>query len=204
MRFSPYDWSAADLVGGDPALDFVNTASRWRSEPVDRLGDYAGLWRWARLAGLVEDEEAGPAAAEAEAARTAAFAEAQALRAALWRIFDAAAHGAAVAAPDLETLRRWTRRAAQFRELAQSPDGFRERWTADAPPLEKPLFAIALAAENLLKSGRLDRLHVCGGDNCEWIFLDNSKNASRRWCSMATCGNDAKVKKFRRRRKAVS
>jgi predicted RNA-binding Zn ribbon-like protein len=52
--------------------------------------------------------------------------------------------------------------------------------------------------------GPLERLHSCGGERCEWMFLDLSKNGKRRWCSMATCGNDAKVKKFRSRSKSAA
>ena len=85
--------------------------------------------------------------------------------------------------------------------MAQEDGRFVERWSDAAPLFERPLFRIALAAETLLTEGPLERLHACGGDGCEWMFLDLSKNASRRWCSMATCGNGAKVKKFRARKK---
>jgi predicted RNA-binding Zn ribbon-like protein len=82
----------------------------------------------------------------------------------------------------------------------QTDDGFEERWKAGTAAAETLLFRIALSAERLLTQGRLDRLHACGGADCEWLFLDLSKNGSRRWCSMATCGNSAKVKKFRTRK----
>ncbi len=209
MRFSPYSWSPADLVGGDIAIDFINTAADWASgDPIDRLGGLEGLADWARVAGLVSPDELLAMKAQAarrpdEAARV--FEDATALRGALWRLFEAAAHQRRAGAADLATLKDWTCRARGHQELAQTDDGFRDRWTKDAPILETPVYAIALAAEAVLKDGRLDRIHVCGGDSCEWMFLDNSKNASRRWCSMATCGNSAKVKKFRKRKnEAVS
>lgn len=205
MRFSPYDWKSGDLIAGDVAVDFVNTASKWREEPIDRLGGLAGFADWARLAGLLTAEAAaalktGAAARPGEAA--AVFDNATALRHALWRIFDAAAHGGLADAKDLGALKGWTRRAAQHLELEQTGAGFRERWAPGAPVFETPLFEIALAAEKLLKEGRLDRLHVCNGDGCGWLFLDTSRNGARRWCSMSTCGNDAKVKKFRKRKNA--
>lgn len=208
MRFSPYRWSTADMVGGDPALDFVNTASAWASgDPVDRLGGAEGLADWAAIAGLAAPSDAETIKAEIAKdpqSGAAAFAEAIALRALLWRIFDAAAHGRRVSAQDLQDFRHWTCRARAAQRLEQTETGFRECCPEGAPSLETILFAIALSAERLLTQGRLDRLHACGGADCEWMFLDLSKNASRRWCSMATCGNSAKVRKFRTRKTAAA
>lgn len=204
MRFSPYAWTKADMLGGDAALDFVNTASQWSSgDPVDRLGDLSGLAAWAEAAGLgdtVDLARMKDAARRRPAEAAAVFADAVSFRASLQRIFEAAAHGRRADRGDLAALKDRTCRARGFRALEQTDDGFRERWTKDAPVLETPLMAIALSAEKLLKEGCLDRLHVCGGADCEWMFLDLSKNASRRWCSMATCGNSAKVKNFRKRK----
>ncbi len=192
------------MLGGDVVLDFVNTASKWSSgDPVDRLGDLSGVAAWAETAGLGETVDLARMKDEirrrpAEAA--AVFADAVSFRARLWRIFEAAAHSRRAEATDIAALKDRTCRARSFRDLEQTDDGFLERWTEDAPVLETPLLAIALSAETLLKEGRVDRLHVCGGEDCEWMFLDLSKNASRRWCSMATCGNSAKVKNFRKRK----
>lgn len=203
MRFSAYAWKPSDLVGGDPAVDFVNTASEWSKEPVDRLGGFSGLADWALVAGVLTEEEAA-AAREAAARRpdeaNRIFEGAAALRESLWRLFHAAAHDRRADTADLHRLKDWTRRAACYLCLEQTAGGFEETWSADAPPLEIAIFRIARAAERLLTEGRLDRLHACGGETCEWMFLDLSKNGSRRWCSMSTCGNDAKVKKFRRRK----
>lgn len=192
------------MVGGDPALDFVNTASAWASgDPVDRLGGAGGLADWAVVAGLAPPADAGRIKADIAKdpqSGAAAFAEATALRALLWRILSAAVHGRRVPAQDLQDLRDWTCRARAAQRIEQTQTGFRECFPQGAPSPETILFAIALSAERLLTQGRIDRLHACGGADCEWMFLDLSKNASRRWCSMATCGNSAKVKKFRTRK----
>lgn len=193
------------MLGGDPAIDFINTASDWASgDPLDRLGGLEGFVDWAEIAELIGPAEGFRlrkeiAARPLEAA--AIFETAAALRAALRRLFAAAARGGRVDAADLAFLKGLACRARSFRDLEQTDDGFEERWTKDAPPLETALLEIALAAERLLKEGPLDRIRNCGG--CEWMFLDLSKNASRRWCSMATCGNSAKVKKFRKRTKGA-
>jgi len=193
------------MLGGDPAIDFINTASDWASgDPADRLGGPAGYVDWAETAGLIGPLEALRLKKEIAARGVVAaevFKTAAALRAALRRVFAAAARGARVDPADLAFLKNLACRARSFRDLAQTDHGFEERWTSDAPSLETPLLEIALAAERLLKEGPLDRIRKCGG--CEWMFLDLSKNGSRRWCSMATCGNSAKVKKFRTRTKAA-
>ena len=100
----------------------------------------------------------------------------------------------------LAALRENTCCARGGQEIVQTPAGFEERWKNGVHKAEALLFEIALSGERLLTQGRLDRLHACGGADCEWMFLDLSKNGSRRWCSMATCGNAAKVKKFRTRK----
>lgn len=205
MKYIPYDWTARDMIGGNAALDFINTASRWAGEPVDRLNGPEDFADWAALAGVVDAATSARIKAAARRDPKAAldlYERARRLRAALWRIFSAVQQGRAVDAEDLAILAEWTRRASQYCELHQTGDGFERRWTADAPDMERPLLAIAQAAETLLEQGPLERLHMCGGENCEWLFLDLSKNHSRRWCNMATCGNEAKVKKFRSRQKA--
>lgn len=199
MRFSPYQWTKADLIGGNLALDFVNTASQWASgDPIDRLGGPEGLADWALVAGIVD----GAGADRLKASASGMFAQAVGLRALIWRLFDAAAHGRKAATRDLSDLRDWTCRARAAQEIVQTGDGFEERWKPGAGPSDRVLFGVSLAAEKLLTEGPLDRLHACGGADCEWMFLDLSKNASRRWCSMATCGNSAKIRKFRTRKKA--
>ena len=195
------------MIGGNAALDFVNTASAWTSDTVDRLGGPEGFSDWAAAAGLLTKGERTRARKEiAQDPKAAAkvFAEAVRLRAALWRIFTAAASGAAVDDDDLIVLDESKVRAARCCRLEQTAEGFRRRCADETPALESALRQIVEAAEDLLLNGRLDRLHVCGGDACEWMFLDLSKNGRRRWCSMATCGNEAKVRKFRKRSKEAA
>ncbi|PQA88214.1 CGNR zinc finger domain-containing protein [Hyphococcus luteus] len=208
MRFSPYAWSDKDMIGGNAALDFVNTASEWAGgDPADRLGGPEGFGAWAQAAGLLETEDMAlleKELAEEPEKAAALFDDAVSLRATLWRIFNAVATGGEVAEEDLETLDRGKVRAASQCRIVREGDGFRRRCRDEAPALERALRLIIEAAEDLLLDGRLDRLHACGGDNCEWLFVDLSKNGRRRWCSMATCGNDAKVKKFRKRKKKAA
>lgn len=199
-KYTPYDWSRRDIIGRNAALDFVNTVSHWTTDPVDRIGGFDALTDWVKLAGIVDQPTHDKLKKAAKADRAAAqriYAKADKLRDALWRIFSAVGSGSRVDQSDLAHLADWARKAARYSELRQHQAGFVRHWTEAAPTLELPLLIVAQTAENLLERGPIDRLHICGGDDCEWMFLDLSKNRSRRWCDMATCGNETKVKKFR-------
>jgi predicted RNA-binding Zn ribbon-like protein len=55
----------------------------------------------------------------------------------------------------------------------------------------------------LTDPARLARVRVCEGANCTWLFLDPTKNGSRRWCEMKSCGNRAKASRHRARARAA-
>ncbi|MGH2700502.1 MAG: CGNR zinc finger domain-containing protein [Actinomycetota bacterium] len=60
--------------------------------------------------------------------------------------------------------------------------------------------SIALSAAEYFASGDRQRLKICGNSGCRWVFYDNSKNRSRRWCDSNLCGNLFKVRRYRSRR----
>jgi predicted RNA-binding Zn ribbon-like protein len=72
------------------------------------------------------------------------------------------------------------------------------------PPLERPLWPVARSAAELLTSSKLGRVKVCAGVGCGWMFLDESRNASRRWCDSRDCGNRERVRKHLARKKYPS
>jgi predicted RNA-binding Zn ribbon-like protein len=201
---SPRDIAALERIGGDPALDFANTLGGLRDGPWDDewLHGYEDVARWARLGGLLPGHDLGAllerAAADRRAA-AAAFADAIALREQIHRVMAALARGAAPPAGDLDALRAAQREALAHGRLAMHGD--RLDWSYEPGGLHRPLWPVAQAAIDLLRSGDLARLKQCG--NCRWLFLDASRNASRRWCSMAHCGIDAKVRATRARRRAA-
>ena len=61
------------------------------------------------------------------------------------------------------------------------------------------LVAIVAAA---MADGSWSRLKACQADRCGWAFYDHARNRSRRWCSMAVCGNRTKARAYRRRHAA--
>jgi predicted RNA-binding Zn ribbon-like protein len=75
------------------------------------------------------------------------------------------------------------------------------QWGSDqTKTAEFPVWLIAHSALQLLLSDALARVRACGADSCRWLFLDTSKNHTRRWCNMKVCGNRAKARRFQERR----
>lgn len=187
-----------DLSGGSAPLDLVNTlGGAGRSD--ERLGSYGDLLAFARQAGLVDDAVAARlsvAAAsrpvEAESTRKRALA----LREALFRIFTADEPPQR----DLAELNRAL--ATAMAQLRVRPDRT-WGWSEQDSRLDAPIWPIAREAAELLVGPELARVRECAADDCRWLFLDTSKNRSRRWCDMKSCGNRAKARSFYQRRRAT-
>ena len=133
--------------------------------------------------------------------KAAAFVEVRKLRGSLHELFAAVARGEALPAGALEHLNEVVRKTVKWRRLAACNDdtGIACQWDFDDAPAMALLGPVAWKAAELLELGPLDRLKECPADTCGWLFVDTSRNRSRTWCSMATCGNNAKVRRFRKR-----
>lgn len=185
-----------DRSAGHLALDFANTVSgRLTDAPIERLASYGDLVEFARQAAVLDEARADAlrtwAAAhpvEAEAIRR----RATRLRDALYALFRATPDGAAPSEADLAAL------AAEQARLRVGPR-FAWEWADGAEAPDAVLGPIVVAAVELLTSPRRERVHRCGADDCAWIFLDESKNQSRRWCDMKSCGNRMKARRYAER-----
>jgi predicted RNA-binding Zn ribbon-like protein len=186
------------LVGGRLCLDFTNTIGRHPPEPLNEwLHDYADLVWWSRRAGVLEEGEAEALFARArdEPARAAGvFARAIALREAVYRILSAAAAEREAAEEDLGTLNRELSSALCHLRVRAEGEGFAWGWE-EGGGLDRPLWPVARDAAELLVSDDLARVGGCCGEDCDWLYLDTSRNRSRRWCTMADCGNRAKARR---------
>lgn len=201
-----------EFIGGQLALDFVNTASgRNRDELKDRLGNYADLVEWAAAARALPDcvpADLEQAAAQHPGAAARTLEEARALREALYRIFRAFAAGSGAEKEDMDRLNAVFRRANMHRTLfcgglnTTGAPTFDWKWDASGAELDRVLWPVALAAADLLTVGDAQRVKECGGEHCNWLFLDQSRNRSRRWCTMRDCGNRLKARRHYHRRKA--
>lgn len=193
------------LVGGDPCLDFVNTVGGRQARRVraDKLPAYADLVAFAAHAGLLGRTAARALSLRAAAEPRAALAvhrRAIALREALHGALRALMLGRRPAADDLARLSAELAAARRHERLAAGDTGVRFEWSDPAGRLDSPLWAIARAAGDLIVAPpRLARLRQCGGPDCGWLFLDQSRNRSRQWCTMEDCGNVSKVRRFRER-----
>jgi predicted RNA-binding Zn ribbon-like protein len=185
-------------IGGHPALDFCNTWAGWGppSAPNSEwLQAYETFALWGAYAGLIDSTDLPRLRRAArrdpdEAMRV--LADAHRLRTAL--------HAAVLHPSDVSALGRVTghvRKAGEVTRLRPGPDGI-PKW--DIPPstgLRLPLLAVARSAGELLTSKNLRDVKSCPGDDCGWLFIDT--RGRRRWCSMSSCGNRAKVRAFHER-----
>jgi predicted RNA-binding Zn ribbon-like protein len=191
----------ANFLAGDLSLDFANMLTG------ESLDDYGVLLGWSRAAGTLSDAQAARLSAGAEARpgeAAAALAHAAELGDVLRRVMHGLAQDETPAAEDLDRLNDFGGRGLAHRLVLAEGDHFHWGWPEDSDDLERPLWPVAAAAGELLVSGRLDRLDECSSHSCRWLFLDLSKNASRRWCDMKTCGNRAKARRHRHRTAATA
>ncbi len=193
--------SDLELIGGRLCLDFANIISNYLAEPrEERLTDYGELVTWARRAGVIDDNEARQlvrAAAKHPADAEAALAGARQLRDAIFETFFAIANDKRPPGAAIEVLNASLADALGKQQLVRDGDGWALRCTADEG-LDAPLRPIARsAAELLIDKAVHPRIRVCGGaeHDCTWLFVDESKNGMRRWCTMRDCGNRAKARR---------
>jgi predicted RNA-binding Zn ribbon-like protein len=116
----------------------------------------------------------------------------------------AVARNRRVSEDDLRDFNNYIGRALSHLELRPARKGFRLAWPENTLQLDSVLWPIVQSASNLLTSHDLQSVRECGDDTCRWIFVDRSKNHSRRWCDMKVCGNRIKARNFYRRRVAGS
>ena len=209
MGTSRNDTKAADfeLTAGHAALDFVNTLdNRFHAGgEIERLGEYGDLLRFAERTHLLDAADAARLARSVSpGAGARALRSARELREGLAGILYGAIDGREPGAKDLAKLERHIQAADRHRELRwQTVPGARPRmhwqWRREQSDAELPVWLLAHAASTLALSGSLDRVRACGAETCRWLFMDTSKNRTRRWCDMKICGNRMKARRFQAR-----
>jgi predicted RNA-binding Zn ribbon-like protein len=189
-----------ELSGGALALDFANTVGGTHVSPThDHLRSYGDIARFAVLAGGLPSSAAKRLAERAKRDPTRAEAVYElgiALRESIWGVFSALASGESPRDADLALIGDAAASGAARSRLVYDKDGVGWSLPSDSEELERPLWDIARSAADLLTSGEHDRVKQCASATCEWVFLDRSRNRSRRWCDMSDCGNRAKARRF--------
>jgi predicted RNA-binding Zn ribbon-like protein len=187
------------LTGGHLALDFANTLD-FRYDPervIELLPTYESFLEFCRQSGIITTGQMRKLrrnTSESDARRT--LNRAIELRETLYLLFLSAVKGRRVRGDYLRAFNRFLedarvpeavawQKGALVRthgDLAEAPDG--------------PLWPVIEAAANLLTSPDCRHVRECSDNTCRWLFLDRSKNHSRRWCEMRICGNRAKAQRF--------
>ena len=195
------------VVGGNLALDFLNTQNgpAGAAPEDDVLHDYDDLLAWSNAIGELTESEAdrlqGHARQHIDAAG-ATFERAIATRAYLYDLFHEIAIGGTPVRRDVARLEDDEAQALGHGHLVAADGAFRWTWAqAGNLDLGRPVWPVIHAATTLLTSGPLDRVKGCA--LCRFHFLDESKNRSRRWCSMGDCGTRTKAQRYVARRAAA-
>lgn len=194
------DKPAFQLVAGHTALDFVNTLD-WRfrpGNPEELLTSYDALLRFVEQSGLITAKEARRllrATSGSEAKRV--LTESKELREALAEVFYAGLDGRVPESTPLKTLERYFKAARSHQKLRWKKLGLVWKWPElDSDP-EIPLWLLSSSAAKLMLSDDARRVRACDNEECRWLFLDTSKNHTRRWCDMRICGNRIKARRFK-------
>jgi predicted RNA-binding Zn ribbon-like protein len=200
------DW---DFDAGLLPLDFANTAE-WhaRADPVEKLKTYAHLLAWSTAAGLLSPSEAQVLFEESQRRPEDAkevLEQAINLREAIYRTFSSLAAGGKPAHQDLAVINDSLADALSRARVEPTGEGYILGWTDEERRLGRMLWPILHATAELLTSEDLKRVGECADDRgCGFLFFDSSRNYSRRWCNMESCGNRAKAQRHYVRKKRGS
>ena len=203
MAVEGFDFSSVHPLHERLCLDYVNSTPNHSDPSEDYLNSYADLVSWSVDVGLLRDGEAQDLIAKASGTPDQASAihdKAIILREAIYRILSDIAQRQEPKSADLDALNAGLSEAMAHMRLTPAGKGVDWVWETDSPAWM--LWPVAWSAGELLRSDDLKYLRKCEG--CDWLFLDTSRNHSRRWCDMKTCGNRAKARRHYERTRGDS
>ncbi|GGP14740.1 CGNR zinc finger domain-containing protein [Oceanobacillus neutriphilus] len=196
---SKLNTSAENLIGERLCLDFANTVSWHNSDtPKEWLINYEKLVEWSRYADILSSPQQMSLLEKAnhhpdQAAKV--LEEAIELREAIFCLFRSIAAGLETDSLDRAILNKYLTRAYSLAEIIPEESTYTLSFQKGENELDYMLWPIVQSAIDLLLSEKLDRVKQCEGEPCGWLFYDSSRNKSRRWCSMADCGNREKARR---------
>ena len=205
MSFPAFDFSTLGLCRERLSMDFANTTPYHHTLDEDHLRTYADLLAWSVEVSLLEAEAAERLYAQSlEQPGDAAtvLARAIALREATYRLLANTYHEEPLDTAALDTVNKEIVAAVPVLRLVPSESGVRWAWVYPRDQLDQMLGPVVWSLVELLDSPDARRVRVCEGHDCDWLFFDTSRNHSRRWCSMETCGNRAKARRHYARSKS--
>jgi predicted RNA-binding Zn ribbon-like protein len=188
------------LTGGHPALDLVNTLD-WRFREAgseELLSSYDDLVDFAAQSQILTAKQAkqlkrAPHAFEAH--RT--LEQARDLREALADLIYSGLDGRDSSSASMRTIEKFFQQARAQTRLVRDGSRLKWDWAGAESKAEFPLWALSRVASRLLLSENMEKVRACADPECRWLFLDTSKNHTRRWCDMKICGNRMKARRFK-------
>jgi len=199
------DPGSIKLLGGRLCLDFVNTVDCYGcSDLGEYLNNYQDLVFWCRHVGMITDQEAKTLSTKstenpAEAKRTHHLAIE--LREIVYRIFSSIAEGKFQCENDLAVFNDYLSKTMRWSQIVKTKNGFYWDILGNKMKLDWIINPVIRSAADLLISEELQKIKKCSDPTCGWLFLDSSRNRSRRWCDMRDCGNRAKASRYYKKKK---
>jgi predicted RNA-binding Zn ribbon-like protein len=188
-----------ELVGGVLCLDFVNTVNSHDELEHDYIASYADLVDWAAKMELFSPTQAKTLKQKASQESNKAekiLNTTKDARETIFRVFSAIAKGTNPKEADLNLIAGLYQEAIGNGQLVKTDGLFIFKWEPHKS-LDGVLWQIVASAQSLLSAKEVARVKEC--PNCGWLFLDTSKNQSRRWCSMNTCGVHDKMRRYHKK-----
>jgi predicted RNA-binding Zn ribbon-like protein len=184
-------------------LDFVNTDTAPASARGDLLRDFGTLLRWLVDARVIDGDRAGGLSRRAllqPAAATATLVDARRVRSALRQLAEQGGTSGRTLEEAVVEINRVLGRSAGTRRLEQlEPGRYVRVFVPTGDAFAGLMIPIVESAADSLALDELERVHRCADPRCPRVFLDTSRNGTRRWCDMGTCGNRAKAARHRAR-----
>jgi predicted RNA-binding Zn ribbon-like protein len=190
----PHDHAPHEL-GGRLCVAFANSVE-WRrsATPRELMPDASAMVEWTRELGLIDPDEAEVLMGSSDTSpAVAGYGRAIDLRETLYRLLGDAAAGREPAADDVEALNDSLADAHGAIKVIHGPAGYASVWSLEGHEFDLARLAAARSTASLLCSDDLARLKQCPGPECGWLFVDSSRNRSRRWCDTRLCGNRDRV-----------
>lgn len=188
-----------DAVPLDTAFDFLNTLELENDALVERLTTLAAAADWFAEHGVAERADVVALAPDEPRARSV-LRRITATRTALRDVAHSVAHDEPPEPRAVDEVNRALRSRARV-QLVSAEDGVRLGHSHVGDAVDDILARIAEPIVREIGNGHDDRIRICANDTCRWIFYDESRSGQRRWCDMATCGNRAKARRHRERRR---
>jgi predicted RNA-binding Zn ribbon-like protein len=181
-------------------LDFANTLD-WRGSdnPVETLNKYGDLLEWSTDKGIISGDVKNALLRKSEEKPVEARAvleKAREIRENIYQMLSDTAHGRPIKTADLKGFNKALASMLSHSRLAPYLGGLRWDWDSHPDKLDSVIWPLVRSAVDLMTSEAIKRVGQCADEKCGWLFWDTSRNRSRRWCDMSSCGNRSKVRRF--------